>query len=287
MMNTIQNDNLKICVQSRGAELCSVRSAGGTEYMWGGDPAVWGKHSPILFPAVGRMADNQYRYNGKTYEMPKHGFARDSEFTLVESGDNTLVFELTDNAQTLICWPFRFRFRVRYTLAGNTLTVGFEVTNPNDEEMLFSLGAHPAFACPLEEGLEYSDYLLEFETAETAGRWYLKDGLLGRCEPRFLDNQRRLGLSRELFDDDAIIFKGLSSNSLTLKSDKGGRAVKVDVEGWPDLGIWSKGSGFVCIEPWFGHDDPAGFNGTLQDKPGIVKLPAGERFAVDYRMSFL
>ncbi|MHC5082827.1 MAG: aldose epimerase family protein, partial [Planctomycetota bacterium] len=159
MMNILQNDNLTICVKARGAELCSVRSVEGTEYIWHADPSVWGKHSPILFPAVGRMVNNQYRYNGKTYDMPKHGFARDSEFTLIDRSDSRLVFELTDNAQTLACWPFRFQFRVSYTLSDHTLTVGFEVANPNAEEMLFSLGAHPAFACPLEEGLEFSDYV--------------------------------------------------------------------------------------------------------------------------------
>ncbi|MHC5083469.1 MAG: aldose epimerase family protein, partial [Planctomycetota bacterium] len=129
-------------------------------------------------------------------------------------------------------------------------TVGFEVANPNAEEMLFSLGAHPAFACPLEEGLEFSDYVLDFETAETAGRWHLEEGLLGRCELDFLSHDSRIAISRELFDNDALIFKGLQSNCLTLRSDRGDRAVKIECPGWPDLGIWSMGTGFVCIEPW-------------------------------------
>ena len=219
--------------------------------------------------------------------MPKHGFARVSEFTLAESTDDTLVFELTDSDATLACWPFRFSFRIRYTLTGNALTIGFEVVNPNNEPMLFSLGAHPAFTCPLEAGLAYDDYVLEFETAETAGRWLLEDGHLGRCEPNYLNHDTRISVNKELFADDALIFKGLQSNTLMLKSDRGDRAVKVEFSGWPDLGIWSKGTGFVCIEPWFGCDDPVGFDGTLDQKPGIVTLEAGKTFTADYQIQFM
>ena len=287
MIQTIQNEQLTVAVKALGAELCRVTSADGVEYLWSGDPAVWSGQSPVLFPFIGRMVNGQYRLNGTTYAMAKHGFARTSEFNLIDNTENTLAFELTDSAETLACWPFRFSFTVRYTLAGNALTVRFDVDNRNDTDMLFSLGAHPAFACPLEAGIAYDDYVLEFETEETAGRWHLQDGQVGRCETNYLNRTQRIPLSKELFADDALIFKGLQSNTITLKSDAGRRAVRVEFDGWPDLGLWSKGTGFVCIEPWFGHDDPVGFDGDLKDKPGILSLPAGETFTAAYRMVFV
>jgi galactose mutarotase-like enzyme len=287
MIKTIANEFLTISVKSLGAELCSAVSADECEYIWQADLAVWGKHSPILFPVVGRMHNQgRYRFDDAEYTMPKHGFAASGEFKLVDARPDAIIFELTESDTTLACWPFRFALRVCYTLDKNTLRIGFEVCNTDDSTMFFSLGAHPAFACPLEKGLAFDDYHLRFETAETAVRWYLKDGLLGHCEQNFLDSTDSIAITAELFADDALIFKNLTSNTLTLASDKSRRAVKVDFAGWPDLGIWSKGTGFVCIEPWFGHDSPADFNGTLEKKPGIISLDPGRTFAADYSINF-
>lgn len=288
MIYTIHNLQLTVRVKDFGAELCSVRSAGGCEYLWQADPAVWGKHSPLLFPVVGKMhRGGRYQCDGVEYVMPKHGFARDSEFALVEQQPDRLTFELTDSDATRACWPFAFRLRVTYTLDASSLHVGFEVLNTDSRTLYFSLGAHPAFACPLEEPLSFGDYCLQFETAETADRRYLENGLLGRSEKNFLDQADRLAVSESLFADDALVFQGLRSTSLTLKSDKSDRAVRVEFDGWPDLGLWSAGPGFVCIEPWFGHDDPAEFAGRFDQKPGIQSLEAGKTFTAAYRICFL
>ncbi|MHC5083928.1 MAG: aldose 1-epimerase family protein, partial [Planctomycetota bacterium] len=269
MIHTIQNQQITVGVKSLGAELCRLRAASGCEYLWQADPGVWAKHSPLLFPVVGRMHnDGHYQLDGVKYVMPKHGFARDSEFALVESDDASLTFELTDSDTTRACWPFSFRLRVRYALEAAAVRIGFEVVNTDKRAMYFSLGAHPALACPLQEGLEFDDYYLQFETAETADRWCLENGLLGRRDEKFLDTTDRLDISEALFADDALVFQNLKSNTLTLKTDKGDRSTRVEFDGWPDMGIWSAGAGFVCIEPWFGHDDPADFAGSFDQKPG-------------------
>jgi galactose mutarotase-like enzyme len=287
VIKTISNEYLTVSAKSFGAELFSVKSAAGFEYMWQSDPSVWGKSSPVLFPVVGRMRnDGRYKIGDVEFVMPKHGFARDSEFALVDDGPDFMLFELVDSEATLACWPFRFVFRVRYTLERDSLRVGFEVVNADDRTMYFSLGAHPGFACPLEDGNSFSDYHLEFEVAERADRWYLVDGLLGHCKELFLDGTERIELSKELFAEDALIFKGLESSMITLASDRSERFVKVSFEGWPDMGIWSTGKGFVCIEPWFGHDDPIDFGGSFEEKPGIVSLGAGGEFLRDYEICF-
>lgn len=287
MIETISNDHLTICVKSFGAELCSVKSADGLEYMWQGDPSVWDKHSPILFPVVGRMHnDGRYQFEDSEFVMPKHGFARTSEFELVDTKQESMVFEMTDSDATLACWPFRFTLRVRYTLEQNSLRIGFEVRNTDRRTMYFSLGGHPAFACPLQADRSFDDYHLQFETPETAARWYVENGLLGRCQQNFLNNTDRMDIRSELFDDDALIFKDLHSKKLTLATDLNDRSVQVAFDGWPELGIWSTGTGFVCIEPWFGYDDPADFEGPFEQKPGIVSLKPEKTFTPEYRICF-
>ena len=287
MIKTIANDHLTICVKSFGAELCSVKSADGFEYMWQGDPSVWDKHSPILFPVVGRMRDGgRYQFDGSEFVMPKHGFARTSEFALVDVQQGSMTFEMTESDATLACWPFRFVLRVRYTLERDSLRVGFEVSNTDERTMYFSLGGHPAFACPLQADRDFADYHLQFETPEMADRWYVENGLLGCCQQNFFNNTDRMDICSELFDDDALIFKDLRSNTLTLASDLDERSVQVAFDGCPDLGIWSMGTGFVCIEPWFGYDDPVDFEGPFEQKPGIVSLEPGGTFRPEYRICF-
>lgn len=286
-IQTLENEILKIRVKPVGAELCGIRSlADGTEYIWQADPAVWGRHSPLLFPVIGRLSRGRFRYHGKEYKLPLHGFAMNSLFGTVRQEHGMLSFQLRDNEQTRAMYPFKFTLTVEYRLKENRVTVGYRVRNENDTTMYFSIGGHPAFACPLEDNLELKDYYLQFNKNETADRWYIENGGIAGKEP-FLDKKNTIQLTDHLFDRDALIFKGLSSDSVTLKSDKGTKSVTMDFPDFTHLGIWSKGKGarYVCIEPWFGVDDPVGFQGDITEKEGILALNPGETFTCEYTIT--
>jgi galactose mutarotase-like enzyme len=287
MLSTIENGTLRAGVKSKGAELSSIKNiASGREFIWQGDPDIWSPQSPLLFPIVGRVNGGVYRLGGKQYEMPKHGFARNSEFELVKVETAKLIYEMTDSDETEKFYPYKFALRIIYTLDENTLKVGFEVENRNDSRIYFSIGAHPAFACPVEREVRLEDYYLEFEEDETAGRWYIEDGALGRCDEKFLDNEKRIGITNELFKDDALIFKGLKSSSVRLRCEKSDREVRIDFPGFKYLGIWAKaGAPYVCIEPWFGLDDNRGFGGDFSEKEGIEKLETGQIFGSEYTIT--
>lgn len=280
-MFTIENQFVKAVIQAKGAELVSfINKSNGMEYMWSGDPAVWGKHSPVLFPIVGGLKNNTYFYDGKPYELPRHGFARDRVFSLQEQTADTVTFLLRDDEESHRVYPFSFELRMRYSLYENSLSVTYEVINTNPGEMYFSLGAHPAFKVPLENGLTYNDYYLQFEKVESAPRWPISDdGLIENISQPFLNNSDHFALSKELFQRDAVVFKNLVSSAVTLKSDKGERGLKMDFPGFPFLGIWAaKNADFVCIEPWCGIADSVGANQQLAEKEGINKLAPKDTF---------
>ncbi len=283
----IKNGILKVNVKPKGAELCSIQSiTEGTEYIWQADPRFWARHSPLLFPIIGRLNRGLCRIDDKEYKIPMHGFVMDSLFDIVTKEPGLLAFQLEDNEQTREVYPYKFKLFVEYCLEENRLGVGFQVRNETNTDMFFSIGGHPAFACPIEDGLAFTDYYLQFNKYEVADRWYIENGGIGRNE-RFLDNKNTIRLTNDLFDQDALIFKGLKSNSVTLKSDKGTKAVTVDFPGFTHLGIWSKGKGapYVCIEPWFGLDDPVGFEGDIKEKEGILSLKPGETFNSVYTIT--
>jgi galactose mutarotase-like enzyme len=273
-MHLLENDLLQVAISPHGAELQKLfRKDTGLDYLWSGDPAFWGKFSPVLFPIVGTLKGNHYRYQGTDYTLPRHGFAREKQFLVEQAGPAELTCTLQDDESTRVVYPFRFLLRLTYTLAGNRLTVGYTVLNPDEKPLYFSLGAHPAFAVPLEKGAAYHDYRLVFNQPETAVRWGLQDGLLLNKGEAFLDNSREIPLSVSLFERDAIVMKGLRSEQVSLVRDGSDHGWTFGFPGWPHLGIWAaKGAPFVCIEPWQGHADPVDHNGDITHKPGIVKL---------------
>ena len=109
MKITIKNNQLTTVVDSRGAELVSLeKTSTHREYIWEGNPTFWGKHSPVLFPIVGTLKNNQYQYKNETYTLPRHGFARDYEFELISRTDSSAVFSLQASAETKTVYPFDF-----------------------------------------------------------------------------------------------------------------------------------------------------------------------------------
>lgn len=285
MIYTLKADALEIQVRTLGAELQSIRTTDGFEYLWQGDPAYWTGRSYILFPIIGGLPDETYTWEGKSYHMGSHGFARKTEFALAERTENSLTFQISDTEETRAQYPFSFDFQVIYTIKGNVLTEGFRVVNKGEGVMPFSVGGHPGFNCPMDEGKEYGDYTVRFDQPETVTRRLKANKLLTGETLPFLQNESEKQLSHEWFKRDAVILHGLKSSRVSLSA--GGRKVEMDFAGFPDFGIWSSANDgpYVCFEPWFGVDSTAGDSGRFEDKEGMVLLPAGETFEAAFHMT--
>lgn len=289
-MFTIENQQIRAVINAKGAELTQlIHKEHQLDYMWEGDPAVWGKHSPVLFPIVGTLKNNTYFYNGQSYQLPRHGFARDKQFAVEAHTADTITFLLRCDEETLTVYPFAFEFRIRYTLVDQSLAVTYEVLNSGKDVMYFSVGAHPAFKIPLVPGTNYTDYYLQFNQTETTPRWPISpDGLIESSSLPLLQNTNRLNLSKDLFQKDALVLKGMQSTIVTFASGKTSHGFRFDYPGFPFLGIWAaKNADFVCIEPWCGIADSVTTNQQLQDKEGINKLAAGENFTRTWTITLI
>lgn len=288
-MITLSNDQLTITLAAAGAELQHIaRRDNGLEYLWSGDPAVWGKKSPVLFPIVGGLKNNTYTYNGNSYTLGRHGFARERVFEVLSESATEVTFRLTDDAGTLAVYPFRFDFRVRYILEADTLKVTYQVQNTDEKTLLFSVGAHPAFKVPLVAGTDYEDYYLDFNHTETTGRYPLSPGGQVELQPiPMLEQTQQLPLKKSLFLEDALVFKGLASDAISIRSNKTPHGLTVSFGGFPYMGIWAaKNADFVCIEPWCGIADNVAASGELAEKEGINRLAPGASFERTWTATF-
>ena len=282
-------------ISPQGAELTRLSNPEtGQEYLWNADPAVWGRHAPVLFPIVGRLPDDTYLHHGRAYRMGQHGFARDAAFAVLHRSATEAVLELRDSAQTRAIYPFAFRLTITYTLTGNELRVNWQVQNLAEapESLLFSIGAHPAFRCPLrpEAGEVFADYEFRFDHPTSFARQLLRQGLRSGQTAPVLHQQSALPLSYRLFADDALVLAPYDFTRLTLQARAGGGpAVRMEFAGFPYLGLWTKGpeAAFVCIEPWHGVASPVGPPQELADKEGILTLGAGQVFAAAYSIRVL
>lgn len=294
MHYTLENTHCRVAVNSKGAELASfVRTNLGAgrpelEYLWQADPTVWGRHAPVLFPIVGKLPENMYLYKGQTYTMPQHGFARDREFALVGQAPTQLTFELRADEESRQVYPFDFTLRIAYHLHEQTLAVRWQVLNSaTDQELLFSIGGHPAFRCPLLPDERFEDYYFQFDHPVSVERHLLQGGLLSGGTAPLLNSTNELPLTYDLFKDDALVFKHFDFSGVTLRSTRSDHAVRVQLDGFPYLGLWTKGPGaeFVCIEPWQGIAGTVGAPVELADKEGILTLAPGQEFAASYTIA--
>ena len=289
MDHIIQNDSLTVKIKSKGAELFSVvHHDTKMEYMWSGDPAFWGKTSPILFPIVGALKENAYLYKDKKYSLSRHGFARDLVFELDKQTPDSVTLLLASTTETLQHYPFPFELRMTYSITDSTLQVTYDVKNTGLDTMFFSLGAHPAFKVPLTRDSAYNDHYLEFSQAENAPRWPIsKDGLIKKETEALLQNTSKLALTKALFENDALVLKHLQSTQVSLKSGAHEHGVEFDFEGFPYLGIWAaKNADFVCIEPWCGIADSVDHNQQWIEKEGIEQVKAGDAWSRTWRSRF-
>ena len=286
-MYIIENDLLRVSLQAKGAELTSIYHKHlELEYMWSGDPAFWPKHSPILFPVVGALKENTYFYKNQPYQLPRHGFAREKNFSVAEQSQESITFSLSHDEETLMVYPFEFELRIIYSLEESAMTVAYEVINFTEGEMYFSVGGHPAFGVPLIAGTNYEDYYLEFGSRETLDRWPVSpDGLIDEMAERFLKNESVIRLAKELFLHDALVFKNLRSEKVSLRSTEHAHGLDFHFKGFPFMGIWAaKNADFVCIEPWCGIADSVNTDQQLKHKEGINTLEKGERFEREWKI---
>lgn len=270
---TLTYNKLSAQINPKGAELTSLTS-NNHEYMWEGDPKYWGKHSPVLFPIVGTLKNNSYLYGGNIYALSRHGFARDNAFTVKQKGQDNAVFTLLSNTDTKKIYPFDFELELLYTLKDITLEIKYVVRNTGNENMPFSLGAHPAFALPGK----FSDYSLKFEKEESLISTQLENDLLSDKTMPLPMQGNILPLDYKLFENDALILKSLQSKTVTIvENDKDVLSVKF--KKFSSLGLWTKHDApFICIEPWQGYSDHNSATGNLLHKDGIIVLPAGESY---------
>ncbi|HET8827740.1 MAG TPA: aldose 1-epimerase family protein, partial [Pelobium sp.] len=261
-----------------------VNKSNGTEYIWQANPDVWPFHAPNLFPVVGGLKDNTLNVDGKQYPLGRHGFARHVTYRRIESAPLQAIFEYRYDEETLKAYPYKFEFQVIYHLEEKALRVSYKVINMDAGDIYFSVGAHPAFNVPFNEGEKFEDYYIEFSAEEELHTYQSgSDGLLSGKTNLVDTQQNRLFLSRDLFVNDALIFKNIKSRSVILKSTKSDQQVKVSYPNFNVLGIWTKGNApFICIEPWLGVSDTTGEAKDISEKEGIQKLEKGHVFETDY-----
>ncbi len=286
-MVTIENELLKVVIAPKGAELQSLYSKmTGLEYLWSGDPAFWSKRSPVLFPIVGSLKDNSYLFQGKTYSLPRHGFARDMEFEMEKQGGKEAIFLLRSNEETKKNYPFDFEFRIRYQLLGDELSTEYLIKNTGSGTMFFSVGGHPAFRLPIAPGTAYSDYFLKFEETEDLNRWPIsKEGLILPETIPVLEDSNTLMLNKSLFYQDALVFKYPTSSVISVLSKKTLHGIQFEMGEFPFLGIWAaKDADFICIEPWCGIADSENSTRRLEHKEGIEKAMPGNTFSRQWRV---
>jgi galactose mutarotase-like enzyme len=287
-MHIIENNFLKVAIQEKGAELTSIFSKPSRlEYMWNGDPAFWPKHSPVLFPVVGALKNNTYFFQNRQYELPRHGFAREKAFSIREQSRDGITFSLSNDEETMLQYPFQFELNIYYLLTENMLTVSYEVKNTGSEDMYFSIGGHPAFKVPLLSDTSYEDYYLEFNKKENSQRWRVSpDGLIDDGTIPVFSSDSVIPLNKELFFEDALVFKDLVSDRVSLKCNKHSHGLDFDFPGFPYMGIWAaKNADFVCIEPWCGIADSVYTDQQLKNKEGINKLGKDETFRREWKVT--
>lgn len=295
MEYVLKNDRLIAKISSHGAELVSLEQADtGRQMIWQADPAVWGRHAPLLFPYTGRLRGGKFTWQGKEYAGGQHGFGRDMEFSLFCQDDTTLDLVLRHSEKTLELFPFAFTLHSIFTLQGNTLTHTLKVENPGTEVLRFGIGYHPAFLCPFDGQHVTGDYQLEFDTPQTpvvvetliTGE---NGGLVSGKQYELMQNSAVIPLHDRLFDQDSICMSQLTAKTLAIAEKGTGRRVTLNIEGFPYVLIWSAITPtlqYVCVEPWHSLPDTVEADGEWEHKPCAAAVQPGESWQTSLPMTF-
>lgn len=276
MIYTIKNDKIEVSVEDLGAQMRSIKDAEGKEYLWQGDEKYWNGSAPNLFPYIARLTEGKYILKGRTYEMPKHGFLRNSVLKLKEKTQTKMVFSLADSEETYKMYPYHFEIKVKYELFENELKVSYNVANKDKKVMYFGVGGHPGFQVPVEKELSFEDYFIEFAKGTDMKRVGMSEDcfVTGKDEAFPLEENRRLYLHHNLFDDDAIILKDAPSK-VVLASEKGSARIEMETSHLEYLGIWHKPASdapYVCIEPWSSLPSKKDIIEDLEKQDNLVSL---------------
>lgn len=282
-MHILKNDVLTVEVSEHGAELHSIRK-GATEYLWQADPEFWARHSPVLFPIVGSVWDKLYRVDGKVYELGQHGFARDMDFVKVEGNDTEVFYRLESNEETLKKYPWPFRLEIGYKLKDNAIEVIWRVYNPGTEEMYFQIGAHPAFYYPDYDPETDERGYFSFDRSEGLECIRIMEkGCVDAVTkyPLEIPQDGLLPLRKDSFDViDTIMLQDSQIGRVTLHRNDGTPWLSLKFTA-PVVGLWSpptRNAPFICIEPWYGRCDRAGYTGDYRQKDWVNRLEPGKEF---------
>lgn len=287
----IRNQDLCVKVSSRGGELRSLRNTAGDEYLWQGDPKTWIDRGPNLFPYIARLTDGVYTFKGKTYHMDIHGFLPYMEMKLLSQRQDCLVLGLESSEETQKQYPFEFSLEIKWELKGKTLEITYRVHNQDTETMYFGIGGHPGFILPMENNLCFEDYVLDFgENAEPVRVDFSEDCFVtGEERPFVLRENRYLDMKHDLFDDDAIVLRGMPGQ-VVLGGKNGHKAVKVQFPDMDYLGIWHwprTEVPYVCIEPWSSLPSRKGRIEDLETQENLITLKPGEVYENKWSISII
>lgn len=276
MEYTIQNEKLTVVISSKGGEFQSVKGSDGREYLWQGDEATWTDRGPNLFPYIARLTDGAYTYEGKEYHMDIHGFLMYSEMELISHEESKLVLGLGSSPKTKEQYPFDFSLEITWELKEEKAEVTYKVVNRDEKTMYFGIGGHPGFSLPLEDGLSFEDYEIDFGEKAAPVRVGMSDDcfVTGEDTPFALGESGILKLHHHLFDDDAIILREIPEK-VTLRSKKGTRSVTVTFPDMNYLGIWhwpKTEVDYVCIEPWTSLPSRKGVVEALETQKNLISL---------------
>ena len=282
-MIILKNDEISIKISENGAEIVEGKYASGEDFIWIGDDS-WQDHSPTLFPICGTLIDNKYTHGGKEYSMGIHGFAQYFDFTVEEKTDSSVLLSLCSSEETLKLYPFNFKFFVRYTISGKTVTVEHRVENTDSSDIFFSFGSHEGYYIP--DGVE--NYYVELDEDRTLYSAAL-DGpyLNGRSQP-VIENESKIPLKSDKYHTYDLIFLNIDFSAVTLYHNSGKKIARAEFEGYPHLLIWSEpNSRFVCIEPWYGLPDYTSDRDDREftHKKGLVRLEKGKSFSMSNKFT--
>lgn len=288
MLYTLKNNRFTAIADSMGAELFSLKDNSNIEYLWQGDESFWTGRSPHLFPIVGAQKNDTYIKDGKEYHIPKHGFARKSDFKAISQSDSSITFELKESEETLKVYPYKFILQITHELTDTGFVTTYNVKNTNEEKMPYCVGGHVGVNCPILEGESFDDYAVDFDTDKE-----LYSLFCPTADPIDFENSYKLGaqdgklkLNHRLFDNDAIVLNNMGIEKLDLVH-KSGHGVHFSFEGFPVIALWTmhgKDAPYLCLEPWHGLPSVKGEGDRLEDKMHAIILEPQENKELSYSL---
>lgn len=258
MIVTIKDSKTTAVIDSFGAQLISMKDENGKEYIWQRDPEIWPRCSPLLFPTVGNVRNDKTIFEGEWYELPKHGFCKETDFEVTDQKPDSVSFTIHETEITKTMYPYDFRLTLTYSLKDGVLSMDYRVDNTDSRTIFYCIGAHPGFICPLEEGEKFEDYVLEFEQEETACCTVYdleKDQFDHGRHQLLMDHTNTLPLNYRLFDANAVFFEDIRSRKVSLVNPETKKGVEVDYPDFETIAFWTPDHAeapFLCIEPWNG-----------------------------------